>query len=82
MIQYYSKERVKTMMTLFEKYIAEKRAEATVAEQKKGIRNMIETYYKFKQDSALAREAVMEKYMDVDECIIDGILDEVYGLVK
>ncbi|MDE7201071.1 MAG: Rpn family recombination-promoting nuclease/putative transposase [Lachnospiraceae bacterium] len=78
----HKKEGVKIMATLFEQYVADERAEERIEEQKKGIRNMAETYYKFKQDSALAREAVIEKYMDVDECIIDGILDEVYGLVK
>lgn len=78
----HKKEGVKMMATLFEKYVADERAEATAEEQKKGIRNMIETYLKFKQDPTLAREAVIEKYADVDECIIDEILDEIYGLVK
>ncbi len=74
----HKKEGVKIMATLFEKYVAEERAE----EQKKGIRNMAETYHKFKQDPALAKEAVIEKYADVDAYIIDDILDEVYGLGK
>ena len=70
----HEKEGVKIMATLFDEYVAEERAE----ERKKGIKNMVETYYKFSQDCFAAKEAVMEKYPDVDEQFIDNIVEEVY----
>lgn len=82
----HEKEGVRIMATLFDEYVAEYvaegRAEEKAAEQKKGIRNMVEIYYKFKQDISLAREAAIEKYSDVDDNLIDESIDDVYGLVK
>ncbi|MDE7476548.1 MAG: Rpn family recombination-promoting nuclease/putative transposase [Lachnospiraceae bacterium] len=74
----YEKEGVKVMTTLFDKYVAEERAE----EQKKGIRSTARAYFKCKYSSEDTREAVMEEYPDVAENLIDEIIDEVYGLVK
>ena len=74
----HEKEGVKVMATLFDNYVAEEKAESL----NRGIKNMAETYHKFGKDSMLAREAVIEKYPDVAENLIDEIIDEVYGLVK
>ena len=70
------------MATLFEQYVAEERMEAgieaRIEEEKKGIKNMAEIYYKFNQDVYTAKEAIKEKYTNVEEELIDDIIDAVY----
>lgn len=66
------------MATLFDEYVAEEKAESL----KRGIKNMVETYHKFSQDYSVAKEAVMDKYPDVEERLIENIVDEIYQLVK
>lgn len=70
------------MATLFDEYVAEELAEERAKNLTRGIKNMVETYYKFNQDYSVTREAVIEKYPDVEEKLIDSIIDEVYQLVK
>jgi len=78
----HEKEGVKIMASLFEKYVTEERAEATVEAQKKGIKSLAKLCRKFNQSHETARDSALEEYPDVDEGIIDEIIDEVYGLVK
>ena len=70
------------MATLFEQYVAEERMEAgieaRIEEEKKGIKNMAEIYNKFNQDVYTAKEAIKEKYTNVEEELIDDIINAVY----
>ncbi len=78
----HEKEGARIMATLFDEYVAEELAEERAKNLTRGIKNMVETYYKFNQNYSVTREAVIEKYPDVEEKLIDSIIDEVYQLVK
>lgn len=83
-VDYYKYEGkgVKIMATLFEQYVAEERMEARketrIEEEKKGIKNIAEICNKFNQDISIAKEAIKEKYPNVEEELIDDIIDAVY----
>lgn len=50
------------MATLFEKYVAEERAESL----KRGIKGIVKTCRKFGQSDEMAKKSVLEEYPDIN----------------
>ena len=44
-----------------------------------GIRNMAETYFQFNQPREAAQKAIVEKYPDAGENLINSVIVAVYG---
>lgn len=47
--------------------------------REEGIQNMAELCFRFNQPQETAREAIMEKYPDVEESFIDSVIADIYG---